>query len=68
VIAGGIHPSVAPDDARPHMDTLVRGPVEELWPTILDDFRQGRVARIYDGVPDAPFVHPAANCSPRRAI
>jgi radical SAM superfamily enzyme YgiQ (UPF0313 family) len=58
VIAGGIHPSVAPDDARPHVDTLVRGPVEELWPTILDDFRQGRLARIYDGVPDAPFVQP----------
>lgn len=58
VIAGGIHPSMAPDDCRPHVDALVRGPVEGLWPAILADLAAGRLQAEYHGRPDASFAQP----------
>lgn len=49
VIGGGIHPTMAPDDARPHFDALVRGPVEGLWPELLRDAAQRAWRPVYSG-------------------
>ncbi len=46
-IAGGIHPTMAPDDALAHFDAIVEGDVEGLWEGILADLRGGGMARRY---------------------
>ena len=34
---GGIHASMCPDEAREHVDALVKGEAEIIWPTVLAD-------------------------------
>lgn len=46
-IAGGIHPSMAPDDTLAHFDAAVVGEVEGLWPRILGDLEAGRLKGRY---------------------
>ena len=58
VIGGGIHPTMAPEDTLRHFTSIVRGPVENLWPEILGDRARGQLKRIYVGQMDAPFVQP----------
>jgi radical SAM superfamily enzyme YgiQ (UPF0313 family) len=58
VIAGGIHPTMAPEDTLGHVDAVVRGPVEGLWPQILADVTAGTLATRYEGRLDAPFAPP----------
>lgn len=58
VIAGGIHPTMVPDDALAHADTIVEGPVEGLWKTILDDLAGRRLRRRYHGSATAAFATP----------
>jgi radical SAM superfamily enzyme YgiQ (UPF0313 family) len=41
VLMGGMHPSIIPDDAAPHCDSICLGEVEALWPEILADLRAG---------------------------
>ncbi len=41
VLMGGMHPSIVPQDARRHCDSLCLGEVEALWPEILADLRRG---------------------------
>jgi radical SAM superfamily enzyme YgiQ (UPF0313 family) len=62
VIVGGIHPTMAPDDAAQHADAVVTGPVEGLWERILADLAAGRLQPRYAGRHDAPFA------APRRAL
>jgi radical SAM superfamily enzyme YgiQ (UPF0313 family) len=47
VIAGGMHPSMLPDDAARHASSVCVGEAEGLWPTILEDARHGRLAARY---------------------
>ena len=47
VVLGGFHPTWMTDEALQHADTVVVGEGEELWPQVLNDFRQGRLAKIY---------------------
>ncbi len=58
VLAGGIHPSVMPDQTLEHCDAVVQGPVEGLWETILADLAAGRLKRRYQGASAAPFATP----------
>jgi len=48
VVMGGIHATCAPDDARPHADTIFVGEAENTWPLFLSDFVEGRQRPIYD--------------------
>jgi radical SAM superfamily enzyme YgiQ (UPF0313 family) len=47
VVMGGMHPSARPQEALTHCDAVVVGEGELVWPQLIDDFRQGRLKRIY---------------------
>jgi radical SAM superfamily enzyme YgiQ (UPF0313 family) len=47
VVLGGIHPTALPEEASQHADAVVVGEAEALWPRVLDDFRNNRLAPIY---------------------
>jgi radical SAM superfamily enzyme YgiQ (UPF0313 family) len=49
VIMGGIHPSMAPDEAMGHADAVVVGEAETIWREVLQDFENNRLRRRYDG-------------------
>lgn len=48
VVMGGFHPSLAPDDALKHADSIVIGEAEESWPRLLEDFASNRMQRQYE--------------------
>ena len=54
VIAGGIFPSLMPEEAAPHFDAIVLGEGEGSWLRLLADFEQGQLKPRYscDGMVD----------------
>ena len=57
VVMGGIHVSMAPDEALDHADTVIVGEADETWPQFLNDFRNGRPARLYQAARRPPLVN-----------
>ena len=49
VAAGGIHPSVMPDEVLEHVDVVVIGEGESTWPQLLNDFSKQNLQQIYKG-------------------
>jgi len=47
VILGGIHPSVLPQEAIQHADSVVIGEAENLWPEVIEDFKKKRLKKFY---------------------
>lgn len=47
VVLGGIHPSVLPEEAIQHADSVVIGEAENLWPQLIDDFKRKRLQKFY---------------------
>ena len=47
VVLGGIHPTLLPEEAAAHADAVAVGEGELVWPRIIEDFRCGRLERIY---------------------
>ncbi len=47
VVLGGIHPSVVPQEAVQHADTVVIGEAENLWPQVIEDFTKERLKKFY---------------------
>lgn len=52
VVLGGVHPTLMPDEASRHADSIVVGYAEESWPRLLRDFVAGRMAPRYNQRPD----------------
>ncbi|HSB71501.1 MAG TPA: radical SAM protein [Candidatus Methylomirabilis sp.] len=48
VVMGGYHPTVMPDEALQHADSLCIGEAETLWPVIVADAMAGRLKARYD--------------------
>ncbi len=48
VVMGGFHPTLAPDDAQEHADSIVIGEAEDLWPQLLSDFQTGTLKPRYE--------------------
>jgi radical SAM superfamily enzyme YgiQ (UPF0313 family) len=46
-VLGGIHPSMCPEDALPHCDSVVVGEAEETWHAVLQDAESGQLKRLY---------------------
>lgn len=52
VIMGGPHASALPSEALRHVDAVVAGEGDRLWPQALDDWQRGQLRRIYrNGAP-----------------
>lgn len=58
-VLGGIHPSLLPDEALAHSDSVVIGEAEEVWPAVLHDAQAGRLKRVYQAGKPADLT-----CSP----
>jgi radical SAM superfamily enzyme YgiQ (UPF0313 family) len=58
VVMGGFHASNLPDEALTHVDSVVVGEGELVWPRLLADFRDGGLQRIYraDGLMDTALI------------
>ncbi len=59
VVLGGPHPTLLPDEARPHADALVIGEAENTWPQLLEDLTRGGLQPEYRSCPGEPpsLVH-----------
>jgi radical SAM superfamily enzyme YgiQ (UPF0313 family) len=55
VILGGLHATLAPEEAAQHVDALVIGEGEVVWPDVLRDLKQGRLKKVYDARLRGPF-------------
>lgn len=51
VIAGGRYPTTFPDKVAPHVDIVVVGEAEKIWPQVIEDVVNGNFQHIYS----APF-------------
>ena len=49
VVMGGIHATMCLDEVLERADSVVTGEAEGIWPEVLEDARQGRLKRRYDG-------------------
>jgi len=47
VVLGGPHPTLLPQEAGQHADSVLIGEAEGVWPALLRDFQQGRLQRFY---------------------
>jgi len=48
-VLGGIHASMLAEEALEHVDTVVTGEAETVWPKVVADFETGKVQRLYQG-------------------
>ena len=51
VVAGGPHVTYWADEALAHVDAVVVGEAESVWPRVLRDAERGRLERVYRGEP-----------------
>jgi radical SAM superfamily enzyme YgiQ (UPF0313 family) len=65
VVMGGVHASMLPEEALQHVDAVVIGEAEEVWPDLIGDLRKGQLKRIYRG---SGFVNPSNLPLPRREL
>lgn len=53
VILGGVHPTILPEEALEHADSVVIGEAEGVWETLLNDFMEGKLmSRYHNPAPD----------------
>lgn len=47
VVMGGFHATLCPEEVADYAEAVVIGEAEALWPEVIDDFRHGRLQKIY---------------------
>jgi len=65
VVMGGVHASMLPQEALQHVDAVVVGEAEAVWPDLVEDFKRGQLKRIYTG---SDFFNPSGFPLPRREL
>jgi radical SAM superfamily enzyme YgiQ (UPF0313 family) len=55
VILGGIHASLRPDEALAHVDCVVTGEAETVWPLVARDAQAGKLKERYDATGFPPM-------------
>ncbi|TES90293.1 MAG: B12-binding domain-containing radical SAM protein, partial [Desulfobacteraceae bacterium] len=60
VIVGGIHPSILPEEAAAHADSVIIGEADTIWPQILQDFKDNNLQSSYRAsqIPDLADLPP----------
>ena len=53
-IIGGMHPTLLPEEAAQHADSIFLGDAEHLWQQVIDDARTGCLRSVYRSHPGAP--------------
>lgn len=60
VVMGGIHATMCLDEVIDHVDSVVTGEAEGIWPQVLEDTQDGSLKRRYDGglaeIKDVPLA------------
>lgn len=49
VVMGGYHVTAVPDEAAGYADGLIIGNAESIWKKVIEDFRDGKLKKQYDG-------------------
>jgi radical SAM superfamily enzyme YgiQ (UPF0313 family) len=49
VVMGGIHATMCLEEASGHVDAIVTGEAESVWPSVLEDAGRGQLKRTYTG-------------------
>ena len=62
VVAGGRYPSTFPEEVIPHMDSVVVGEAERIWPQVVEDMVKGNLKKVYE----APYAPSLENIPPPR--
>jgi len=65
VVMGGAHASMLPQEALQHVDAVVVGEAEEVWPGLIEDLRRGQLGRVYQA---NGFVNPSHLPLPDRKL
>jgi len=52
VVLGGFHPTLMPEEAKQHADSIVVGQAEGVWPELLRDLSRGEFKSTYAGSPN----------------
>ena len=60
VVMGGIHPTLIPDEAAAHADSICVGEAEPVWAAMVEDARAGSLKPVYRGGTGVPQVVPGA--------
>nr|MBA3484707.1 cobalamin B12-binding domain-containing protein [Pirellulales bacterium] len=47
VVLGGVHPTLMPEEAAPHADSIITGYAEQTWPQLLRDHAAARLQPRY---------------------
>ena len=47
VVLGGVHVTACPGEASAHADSIVVGEAEDTWPILLEDFKSGKLKKVY---------------------
>ena len=47
VVLGGVHPTILPEEALQHADSVVIGEAEGVWESLLIDFKEDKLKRTY---------------------
>lgn len=48
VILGGLHATLCPEESRQHVDCLIIGEGEPVWPRVVEDLENGQLQPVYD--------------------
>jgi radical SAM superfamily enzyme YgiQ (UPF0313 family) len=64
VVLGGFHPTLLPEEASLHSDTIVIGDAETVWTDVIEDARSGNLKPVYRASPGVP----QSGSLPRRDI
>jgi len=63
VILGGHHPTLLPEEALQHADSVLTGEAEGVWDDVLDDVKHGHLQRMYRQPHALPFEKVKVNRS-----
>jgi radical SAM superfamily enzyme YgiQ (UPF0313 family) len=47
VVMGGFHATLVPEEVSDYAESILIGEAETLWPELIEDFRNGRLRRVY---------------------
>lgn len=64
VVLGGVHASLLPEEASLYADSIVVGDAETVWPSVMDDARNHKLKKKYNGT----FGIPQQDIYPRRDL